>query len=627
MGLSYWDKVLSRRISRRRAVAATGMLSASALFLAACGGDDDDGEAAGTSANGGTSGSTPAAGGSSGGSGSTTNSLLTEPVNETANAKRGGVLKSRNSFEPSTLDPQQFPNNFHANATYSNLFRIEDGVLSYSTGNIVGDLVESWELSGDKLTITAKLNTNAHFAPVAPIDGRVVDASDVVASWQRHEESSNQRFDFANSANPAAPIKSIEATDERTIVISLAAPNAVVTARLARATPGSMYIVPKEALDPATLDLNKTSIGSGPYFMSEYEPSTRIVLTRNPGFHDKDFPFIETVEYPTVPEYASFLAQFKAGNIYDGGGLLAEDLLPAKSDHPETELMATYFSTLVPRIGFGMAEGSPFVDERLRQAWVLGMDRELFLTTVFNKDRFGKEGLDVTLAYESGLQANTFAGWLLDPLSAEFGENSKFFTQDVAEAKKLIAATGREDGVVKDFDLTYAAATAGVPGTYSVYIDTIIALMQESGLFEWNLNIIQNFFAEFIPVYHNQARGTFSGVSISLSSLAEDPANYLFSYYNSFGTLRMGTDDKLSDMSAKAIQEFDDEARKEICHEIQRYEGGKNFYPRLGGGSGFSIAWPALRNREVYQGGSGRTTNGVFNPSTLWIDPEKAPIA
>ncbi|HEU0073758.1 MAG TPA: ABC transporter substrate-binding protein [Dehalococcoidia bacterium] len=625
---SYWNKVLMRRISRRRAMVAGGGFTAAAAFLAACGGDDDEqsGGTSGSSSSGGgaTGGSTPAASGG-GSSGSASSGLLTEPINETSSAKKGGVLKSRNSFEPSTLDPQQFPNNFHSNATYSNLFRIEDGVLSYSTGNVIGDLVESWELSGDKLTITAKLNPDAHFAPTAPVNGRAVDANDVVASWQRHSESSNQRFDFANSANPAAPIKSIEASDERTIIISLAAPNAVVTARLARATPGSMYVVPKEALDPAVLDLNRTSIGSGPYYMSEYEPSTRIVLTRNPGFHDEDFPLIETIEYPTVPEYAAFLAQYKAGNIYEGGGLLAEDLLPAKKDNSEMELMATYFSTLVPRIGFGMAEGSPFVDDRLRQAWVLGMDRELFLTTVFNKDRFADAGLDVVLAYESGLQANTFAGWLIDPLSAEFGENSKFFTQDVAEAKKLIVAAGHEDGVLKDFDLTYASAGAGVPGTYSVYIDTIIALMQESGLFEWNLNIIQNFFAEFIPVYHNQARGTFSGVSISLSSLAEDPANYLFTYYNSFGTLRMGTDETLSEMTANAIQEFDAEARKEICHEIQRYEGGKNFYPRLGGGSGFSIAWPAVRNREVYQGGSGRS--GTLNSSTLWIDPAKAPLA
>jgi hypothetical protein len=86
----------------------------------------------------------------------------------------------------------------------------------------------------------------------------------------------------------------------------------------------------------------------------------------------------------------------------------------------------------------------------------------------------------------------------------------------------------------------------------------------------------------------------------------------------------MGTDSTLDGLTSKAVQEFDDKKRLELVQEIQRYEGGKNFYPRFGGGTGFSLAWPTVRNRNVYQGGSrGGTPN---NPSTLWLDPEKAPL-
>ena len=41
--MSYWDQVLSKRISRRRGLAGVGAGTAAAALLAACGGDDNDG--------------------------------------------------------------------------------------------------------------------------------------------------------------------------------------------------------------------------------------------------------------------------------------------------------------------------------------------------------------------------------------------------------------------------------------------------------------------------------------------------------------------------------------------------------------------------------------------------------
>ena len=189
MSDNYWSRVLDGRISRRRALAATGAMAASAAFLAACGGSD--------------SGSS-----SGGGAQKDVSSLIVKAVDDTKSVKRGGTYKTRGTFEPSTLDPHQFPNNFYVYQTYSNLWMIKDGVIDYSNGDVEGDVVESWELSPDKLTLTAKINSNAHFAPVAPVNGRSVDAKDVVFTWERHRKSSNQRSDFDNATNPAAPTRS-----------------------------------------------------------------------------------------------------------------------------------------------------------------------------------------------------------------------------------------------------------------------------------------------------------------------------------------------------------------------------------------------------------------------------------
>ncbi len=489
MADGYWSRVLEQRLTRRRALAASG----AAALLAACGGDGGD-SANGTSKD--------------------ASGLVVKAVDQTKEARRGGVYKTRGTFEPSTLDPHQFPNNFYVYQCYNNLWLIKDGVIDYANGDVDGDIVESWELSPDKLTLTAKINPDAHFAPVAPVNGRSVDARDVVASWERHKSKSNQRADFANEVNPAAPVVSMSAMDERTVVIKLAAPNAVVQSRLARATPGSMFIVPKEALDTSVLNLDRTSIGAGAFYISEYKPSTGLTLKRNPGFKQdkRDLPFMDELEYPTVQEYATFLAQFKAGAIYDGGGIRAEDILPTKTDVPQLEMMQTYYAARIQRVGFGMSNDSLFRDERLRQAWVLTWDRELYLNTIFNVDKFAAGGLQVNTINESGLQANAFAGWLLDPLGKDFGPNSKFFKKDLAEAKKLIVAAGFSNGVV-EHDLTYPARSAAVPAQYYDGLDALLGMTEESGLFKRKLTIVQNYYADWFPKYHNQSAGTFKDVT------------------------------------------------------------------------------------------------------------------
>jgi hypothetical protein len=99
-----------------------------------------------------------------------------------------------------------------------------------------------------------------------------------------------------------------------------------------------------------------------------------------------------------------------------------------------------------------------------------------------------------------------------------------------------------------------------------------------------------------------------------------DPAGYLFARFNPAGGLYIGSDDRLNDLTQQAVRQFDDDKRREIVHEIQRVEGGTMFYPALGGATGFALHWPIVRNREVWQGGSGR---GPY--ATLFLDETQAP--
>jgi ABC-type transport system substrate-binding protein len=595
---NYWSKMAARRLSRRRALSMTGTTALAAGFLAACGGDDDDGRGEARDASG----------------------LVTQPTDETKNVTSGGVLVNRTTSEPNTLEPHLFPGNFTSQDIYSGLWLIKDGHINYTTGEIEGDVVESWELSPDKLTITAKINPNAHFAPVAPVNGRSVDAEDVVATFQRHKSISNQRAEFANEINPNAPVVSVTATDARTVVIRLNEPNAAVTALLARGTPGSMFIVPKESLDPNVLNVARTSAGSGPWYITEYAQGIGYRYKRNPGFkQSKQDTYIDEVNWPTVSEYASFLAQFRAGAVHLGVGIRAEDVLPTKRDLPQLELMPTYFTSRIQRPGFGAAPDSPFRDERLRQAWMMTIDRDLYLDTVFNLSNYRDAGLPVDVVWESGLQADMYEGWVLNARDEKaFGPNAKYFKYDLEEAKKLVAAAGQS--VPMDAELYLPARQVVRNVSYWDGLEALFGMTAESGVFKVNLHLLDNYDAEWVPKYHNQSQNQYSGVTISLSSLAQDPATYLHSYYNSKGALRQGTDSTLDDLTTRMVREFDTKKRMELGFEIQRYEGQKMYFPCLGGATGFSLGWPAVRNREVHRGGT------MCRYTTLWLDQEKAPF-
>ena len=199
--MSYWARVLQNRISRRRALATAVTASVAAAFAAACGGGSDSSS----------SGEKDVA------------RVLAQIKDESKDAKRGGVFKSRAQNEPANWDPQLVGNTTQTTPfQYSGLLRLKEGHLQRTAGELDGDVAESWEISPDKLTITLKINSNAHFAPLPPTNGRSVDAKDIVFSWDRMSRISTRRGEFANSISPDAPIVSVTSPDDKTVVVKLA---------------------------------------------------------------------------------------------------------------------------------------------------------------------------------------------------------------------------------------------------------------------------------------------------------------------------------------------------------------------------------------------------------------------
>jgi len=123
MATDYWSRILENRIGRRRAIAATGATALGAAFLAACGGSNDSG-------------------GSGGGSSKDVSGVVVKPTDSTKDAKRGGIIKDRNTADPPTYDAHQAiaPLNFPARHVYSTLVVEKPGYLGPEKFELGGDI-------------------------------------------------------------------------------------------------------------------------------------------------------------------------------------------------------------------------------------------------------------------------------------------------------------------------------------------------------------------------------------------------------------------------------------------------------------------------------------------------------
>jgi peptide/nickel transport system substrate-binding protein len=357
--VTYWDRVLQSRLTRRRAIAATGASAAGAAFLAACGGGDGDSS----------SGSKDAS------------SLLTPVRDDSKSVQRGGTFKFFLNSDQQNYDPTftSLPNQSFTNMVYGQFWNYPGGLLKPSDGTIEGDIADSFEYSPDKLQMTIKLTDKARFGTVPAVpgaNGRVPDAQDILYSWERFASQGTRRSDLANSVSPEAPILSMTAPDKQTVVIKMAQPVGIFQHLMSNTQAGNMFILPKEAADPNLLDLRRTQLGTGPWQLDKYEPSIGYTYKRNPGFgQDRrglgQLPYIDQMDSAIVTEYAAQLAQFKTGNIHYMGrtGMRGEDILPSKKDIPQLEIVDEGVLPANTRYFFGMLPESPFKDERVRQAW------------------------------------------------------------------------------------------------------------------------------------------------------------------------------------------------------------------------------------------------------------------
>ncbi|HEX5367832.1 MAG TPA: ABC transporter substrate-binding protein, partial [Dehalococcoidia bacterium] len=595
-----------------------------------------------------TGGASSSGSSSSGASGSSGGSKLVAAYSDTtSSAKRGGSLKDYAQAEPRSLDPVQPLADYNRIApfTYNTLLTIKPGHMESPTGDLQGQLAESWETSPDGLTITFKLRQGVKWHNIPPVSGRAFTTDDVLSSFDRYVKMGPLASLVFNDSSPGAPVLNYTAPDTSTVVLKLKDPIVYIPNWFASfgSFTGQIIMFPKEAADPGALDLRQNIIGTGPFMLKQHTPSVGFTLARNPDYWDDKAAMFDEIQMPIVQEYAARLSQLKAGNIYysvsNRNTLKAEDTLQLKSDEPRILLYKSPFDTTVP--GTVMTFGhlpvgqNKFQDERVRQAVSMSWDRDLYINAFYNVDKFEKAGLPIDTAWSSALNftdSYQAGGWWLDPKGKDFGENAQYYQHNVSEAKKLLSAAGFPNGF--DTELRY-------PNTaqYNLTDQTqpIIGFLQDIGI-NAKQNGLTDYTQDYIP-HDRDASGEYEGLGIhsvtggtptlihaisSLVALHLPSSGVTFNGYDVNGKGDKSGDPQVIDMLQKAQTEKDVATQKKMIQDVQRYLGKAQYMMTLpGSATGFWAAWPAVQNFNTWQGGVDET----WEHYAMWIDPTKAPLA
>jgi len=335
-------------------------------------------------------------------------------------AAGSSTLVIANAVRVDTLDPE-------ANSVNESIWLDQNLYSRLLQPNATGtgllpDLATSWNISADGLTYTFHLR-DARFS-----NGSPVTASDVVFSIDRSRK-------FAGGWGfLLTPVKTITARGARTVVITLSQKHAPLLADLA------MYaysIVPAKLVQTQGKAFFARPVGSGPFYVTSYNPDSEVDLARNPHFYGTK-PKISKIRVVIVPNDNTrvlMLESKKADVIENPPGNLTSQIDGTPGLHVDL-----FPSTRVDFIQLD-EHYAPLAKLAVREALNYAIDRSAI----------------VKLAY----QGDAIAGASFMPYKMQYFDSSIApYPYDPAKARQLLAQAGYPHGF-KTFLITVSGDIAG----------------------------------------------------------------------------------------------------------------------------------------------------------------------
>ena len=403
-----------KRISRRNFLKVAGV-SAAALGLAACGGSK--------------SGSTATSGSASSAAGSSTGSVNT-----------AGFTVQYGS-NPETLDPAL---NSAIDGANTVITIFEPLLLINENNEVVGGQAESWETSEDGLTWTFTMRDGLKWS-----DGTDLNAKDFEYSFKRmvnpdtaapYAETCLGMIDGFDAAQAGdADALNVKASDDgKTLTIVLSYPCSYFDKMAAFATMSPVQQATVEANGDSWCTSADTFVSNGPYMITDWTPSERIVLTKNPNYvggWDNSKIVSDTITLLLLEDSSASFAAYNSGEaqlIKD----VPTDEIPSLTkaedggDFYVDTILGTYYVSL-------NLQRDAFKDAKVRKALSLAIDRDYVANTIM-------QGTYTTADSIVGPGIVDESGYFHDNGNAPY--ISADYEANLAEAKKLLEEAGYPNG-------------------------------------------------------------------------------------------------------------------------------------------------------------------------------------
>lgn len=382
----------------------------------------------------------------------------------------GGTLRYNETDKLQTTNPIQITDaisNHVATQIYEGLVKFDPRTLE-----IIDGIAEDYTIDPAGTTYTFKLRGDVMFHDDACFPdgkGRLVTAKDVQYSFERLciDNGKNENFSSTFShrvlgadeyyakgaAAPAGGLPGVKVVDDKTITITLVAPNNTFLYILANS---ACAVLPKEAVEKYG---DAIHVGTGPFIFSSIAADTsQVILVRNPNYYGKDslgnqLPFLDSIKISYIDNKNEELGLFQEGRLDFVWGLNADAV---KTFVPQViqdftakppKYVLYHSSELVTQMYVFNTTRPPFDDVRVRQAFSYAVDRKYIVDEVLAGEAYGPGINGICPPALPGYKASEISGYeKIGNTDAETKENK---VKERELAKKLLAEAGYPNG--KDF--------------------------------------------------------------------------------------------------------------------------------------------------------------------------------
>lgn len=434
---------------------------------------------------------------------STDSATAEQATGATAAAATGSGFTVQLGPNPETLDPALNSSVDGAN-TIITIF--EPLLLIDENNEIIPGQAESYTVSEDGLTWTFTMRDGLKWS-----DGSDLTAKDFEYSFKRMADP-NTAAPYAETAvgmiagfdeaqgNPDADgnpttdpnpdaLQVVASEDGKTLTITLSYPCSYFDKLAAFAALSPVQQATVEANGDAWCTTPETFVSNGPYMVTEWTPSERIVLSKNPNYvggWDTSKIVSDNITLLLLEDSSASYAAYNSGEaqlVKD----VPTDEIPSLTkaedggDFYVDTILGTYYISLND-------QREPFTDPNVRKALSLAIDRE-YVADVIMQGTYSP-------AYNivgPGIMDAEGKGEFIDNANGGEGYISSDYEANLEEAKQLLADAGYPDG--EGFPtITYSANDAGY------HIPVAEYLQQAWGELGITMNIDKVDWASFLPL-------------------------------------------------------------------------------------------------------------------------------